>query len=280
MLKYHHSTTVNFWIFSCTLVYQFSKGSFWKEKEAHFSQRGVTRTLGGPLTTPLSQSRLLLDDRYFAPSVGHNLVSVWAWKCKKGWMPSHLALTLSNHICCLGMVAAATPTKLPNKTSSKQPRLLLLKIWKYTWSWWNHLYSQLSLKGHLSKTSWWYIVGPLFCWLIATLSISPNSVEGLGESWIYISSSDRLDFRHLPDPIFDPPRREVLRWVQTHFPKQRLVIKPTVLFTGNPPLSPLEGLFILSPFEGGGGLNRDRRRVFVRGGLMSFRKGDGVLHKN
>ena len=135
--------------------------SFWKEKEGYFSQRGVTSILGSPLTTPLWQSRVL-DGRYCAVSVGLNLVSVLAWKCKRWWMPSHLALTLGNHICCLGIEAAATLTKLPNQTSNKQPRLLLLKIWKYTWSWWNQLHSQLSLKGHPSKTSWWYMVSHTF----------------------------------------------------------------------------------------------------------------------
>ena len=41
--------------------------------------------------------------------------------------------------------------------------------------------------------------------------------------------SDRLDFRRLPGPVFDPPRRETGSfggWVRAHFPEQRLVIEP------------------------------------------------------
>ena len=35
----------------------------------------------------------------------------------------------------------------------------------------------------------------------------------------------RLDFRRLPGPVFDPPRRQGCMWA--HFPEQRLVIEPT-----------------------------------------------------
>lgn len=122
-------------------------------------ERGIHLPKGGhkhprkPSNYTLSWSRVL-DGRCCAVSVGLNLVPGAAWKRKKWWMPSDLALTLGNHICCLGIVAAATPTKLSNQTSSKQPRLRSLKIWKNTWSWWNLLYSQLSLKGHFLLTNW------------------------------------------------------------------------------------------------------------------------------
>ena len=36
----------------------------------------------------------------------------------------------------------------------------------------------------------------------------------------------RLDFRRLPGPVFDPPRRG---WVRAHFPEQRLVIELRIL---------------------------------------------------
>ena len=52
--------------------------------------------------------------------------------------------------------------------------------------------------------------------------------------------------------------------MQTHFPEQRLVIKATVLFTRNPPLSPWRDYI-----EIGG-------EVFERRGLISFRKDDGI----
>ena len=72
--------------------------------------------------------------------------------------------------------------------------------------------------------------------------------------------------------------------MQTHFPEQRLVIKPTVLCIRNPPLSPLEGLFISNLLGGGGGggggLNRDVRGVFERRGLFHLeRTMVSVLHK-
>ena len=169
---------------------------FLKRERGIHLPKGVHKHPRKPSNYTLSRSRVL-DGRYCAVSMGLNLVSVSTWKCKKLSMPSHLALALGNHFCCLGIVAAATPTKLPNQTSSKLPRLLSLKIWKYTWSWWGHFYSQLSFKGHLSKTesstSWWYMVGHTFlltnCYKADTHgkwtpSISPNSVEGLGKSWI------------------------------------------------------------------------------------------------
>ena len=173
MLKYHHWTMLNFWILACTLVQQFSNVLSEKRKRDTYSQRGVTSTLESPLTSPLSKSRLLLDGRYCVLSIGLNLVSVSTLKCKNWSIPGHLALVLGNHICCLGIVAAATPTKLPNQTSRKQPRLLFIEnIELHLVMSWNHLYSQLSLKGHLSKPkvqlhdgTW--LVTP-FCWLIAT----------------------------------------------------------------------------------------------------------------
>ena len=63
----------------------------------------------------------------------------------------------------------------------------------------------------------------------------------------------------------------------TCFPKKWLVIKLTVLFTGNPPLSPLEGLFISSPFEGrGGGGLIETGGGYLRGVLISLRKDDDI----
>ena len=68
--------------------------------------------------------------------------------------------------------------------------------------------------------------------------------------------------------------------MQTHFPEQRLVIKPTVLCNRNPPLSPLKGLFISNLLGGGGGLNRDVRGLFERRGLFHLeRTMVSVLHK-
>ena len=67
--------------------------------------------------------------------------------------------------------------------------------------------------------------------------------------------------------------------MRTHFPEQRLVIKPTVLCIRNPLLRPLEGLFI-SNLLGGSGLNRDKRGVFEGRGLFHLeRTRVSVLHK-
>ena len=50
-----------------------------------------------------------------------------------------------------------------------------------------------------------------------------------------ISGSGRLDFRRLPGPVFDPPRRESSfgGWVWAHFPEQVIVmvIEPTGVVT-------------------------------------------------
>ena len=68
----------------------------------------------------------------------------------------------------------------------------------------------------------------------ALLVICPYDLNIVLDAWLIVTawklfsgstSSYRLDFRRLPGPVFDPPRRE--GWVRAHFPEQRLVIEPT-----------------------------------------------------
>ena len=60
--------------------------------------------------------------------------------------------------------------------------------------------------------------------------------------------------------------------METHFPEQRLVVKPTVLWKSS--TKPVGGLAHFEPIWGGGegGLNRNGRGVFVRGGLFHLEK--------
>ena len=64
--------------------------------------------------------------------------------------------------------------------------------------------------------------------------------------------------------------------MRTHFPEQWLVIKPTVLCIRNPPLPPLEGLFISNLLGGGGGGKKGGGGGIWGGGLFSFRKDNGI----
>ena len=76
-----------------------------------------------------------------------------------------------------------------------------------------------------------------FPWAVREWNSFPSDiVSALSLAITYTEISirwPRLDFRRLPGPVFDPPRRETLSggWVRAHFPEQRLVIEPK----GDPP---------------------------------------------